>query len=67
MQSKGWHPLKVLQHEYKVVYLMYKSAKFVLVLNVTYLQTYTLLTVTLLNDSVELSLNLDPEALKRVD
>ena len=46
---------------------MYKSAKFELVLTVTYLQIYTLLTVTLLNNSVELSSNLDPEPLKRVD
>ena len=47
-----------------MIYLMYKSAKFVLVLTVTYLQIYTLLTVTLLNNSVELSSNLDPEPLK---
>ena len=67
MQSKGSNPLKVLQQEYKVIYLMYKSAKFGLVLTVTYLQIYTLLTVTLLNNSVELSSNLDPEPLKRVD
>ena len=42
---------------------MYKSAKFGLVLTVTYLQIYTLhyITVTLLNNSVELSSNLDPE------
>ena len=50
-----------------MIYLMYKSAKFGLVLTVTYLQIYTLLTVTLLNNSVELSSNLDPEPLKRVD
>ena len=44
---------------------MYKSAKFELALTVTYLQIYTLhLTVTLLNNSVELSSNLDPEPLK---
>ena len=67
MQSKGSNPLKVLQQEYKVIYLMYKSAKFGLVLTVTYLQIYTLLTVTLLNNSVELSSNLDPEPLKTVD
>ena len=67
MQSKGSNPLKVLQQEYKVIYLMYKSSKFGLVLTVTYLQIYTLLTVTLLNNSVELSSNLDPEPLKRVD
>ena len=67
MQSKGSNPLKVLQQEYKVIYLMYKSAKFGLVLTVTYLQIYTLLTVTLLNNSVELSSSLDPEPLKRVD
>ena len=35
MQSKGSNPLKVLQQEYKVIYLMYKSAKFGLVLTVT--------------------------------
>ena len=46
---------------------MYKSAKIGLVLIVTYLQIYTLLTVTLLNNSVELSSILDPEPLKRVD
>ena len=40
MQSKGSNPLKVLQQEYKVIYLMYKSAKFGLVLTVTYLQIY---------------------------
>ena len=40
MQSKGLNPLKVLQQEYKVIYLMYKSAKFGLVLTVTYLQIY---------------------------
>ena len=50
-----------------MIYLMYKSAKLGLVLTVTYLQTYTLLPVTLLNNSVELSSNLDPEPLKRVD
>ena len=43
---------------------MYKSAKFALVLTVTYLQIYTLPPVTLLNNSVELSSNLDPEPLK---
>ena len=43
---------------------MYKSAKFGLVLTVTYLQIYIhFLTVTLLNNSVELSSNLDPEPL----
>ena len=43
---------------------MYKSAKFGLVLTVTYLQIYIhYLTVTLLNNSVELSSNLDPEPL----
>ena len=47
-----------------MIYLMYKSAKFGFVLTVTYLQIYTLLTVTLLNNSVELSSNLDPEPLK---
>ena len=31
MQSKGSNPLKVLQQEYKVIYLIYKSAKFGLV------------------------------------
>ena len=47
-----------------MIYLMYKSAKFGLVLTVTYLQIYIhYLTVTLLNNSVELSLNLDPEPL----
>ena len=46
---------------------MYISAKFGFVLTVTYLQIYTLLTVTLFNNSVELSSNLDPEPLKRVD
>ena len=34
-------------------------------LTVTYLQIYTLLTVTLLNNSVELSSNLDPELFKK--
>ena len=34
MQSKGSNPLKVLNKEYKVIYLMYKSAKFGLVLTV---------------------------------
>ena len=48
-----------------MIYLMYKSAKFGLVLTVTYLQIYTLLTVTLLNNSVELSSNLDPEPFKK--
>ena len=52
VQSKGWNPLKVLQQEYKVIYFMYKSAKFRLLLTVTYVQIYTLLTVTLLNNSV---------------
>ena len=67
MQSKSSNPLKVLQQAYKVIYLIYKSAKFVLVLTVTYLQIYTILTVTLLNNSVGLSSNLDPEPLKRMD
>ena len=67
MQSKGCNPLKVLQQEYKVIYLMYKSAKLGLVLTVTYLQIYILLTVTLFNNSVELSSNLNPEPLKRVE
>ena len=46
---------------------MYKSAKFGLVITVTYLHIYIYipyLTVTLLNNSVELSSNLDPEPLK---
>ena len=43
VQSKSSNPLKVLEQEYKVIYLMYKSAKFGLVLTVTYLQIYTLL------------------------
>ena len=47
-----------------MIYLMYKSAKFGLVLTVTYLQIYHYLTVTLLNNSVELSSNLDTEPLK---
>ena len=34
MQIKGSNPLKVLNKEYKLVYLMYKSAKFGLVLTV---------------------------------
>ena len=34
VQSKGSNPLKVLNKEYKVMYLMYKSAKFGLVLTV---------------------------------
>ena len=34
VQSKGSNPLQVLNKEYKVIYLMYKSAKFVLVLTV---------------------------------
>ena len=42
-----------------MIYLMYKSAKFGLVL-VTYINIHYL-TVTLLNNSVELSSNLDPE------
>ena len=67
MQSKRSNPLKVLQQECKVIYLMYKSAKFGSVLTVTYLQIYTLLTVILLNNSVELSSNLDAESLKGVD
>ena len=67
MQSNGSNPLKVLQQQCKVIYLMYQSAKFGLVLTVTYLQIYTLLRITLLNNSIELSLNLDPEPLKRVD
>ena len=66
-QSKDSNPLKVLQKEYKVIYLMYQSAKFLFVLTVTYLEINTLLTVTLLNNSVELSSNFDPEILKRVD
>ena len=46
---------------------MYKSAKFGLVLTVTYLQIYIhYLTVTLLNNSVELSSNLDPEPLNEL-
>ena len=45
---------------------MYKSGKFGLVLTVIHLKIYTLLQVTLLNNSVELSSNLDPEPLKRV-
>ena len=40
MQHKGSSPLKVLQQEYRVIYLMYKSAKFGLVLTVTYLHIY---------------------------
>ena len=48
-----------------MIYLMYKSAKFGLMLTVTYLHIYIhYLTVTLLNNSVELSSNLDPEPLK---
>ena len=48
-----------------MIYLMYKSAKFGLVLTVSYLYIYIYyLTVTLLNNSVELSSNLDPEPLK---
>ena len=47
-----------------MIYLMHRSAKFGLVLTVTYLQIYIhYLTVTLLNNSVELSSNLDPEPL----
>ena len=34
VESNGSNPLKVLNKEYKVIYLMYKSAKFVLVLTV---------------------------------
>ena len=34
VQSKGSNPLKVLNKEYKVIYLMHKSAKFGLVLTV---------------------------------
>ena len=34
VQSKGSNPLKVLNKEYKVIYLTYKSAKFGLVLTV---------------------------------
>ena len=34
VQSKGSNPLKVLNNEYKVICLMYKSAKFGLVLTV---------------------------------
>ena len=34
VQSKGSNPLKVLNKEYKMIYLMYKSAKFGLVLTV---------------------------------
>ena len=34
MQSNGSNPLKVLSKEYKVIYLMYNSAKFGLVLTV---------------------------------
>ena len=49
-----------------MIYLMYKSAEFGLVLTVTYLYIHYL-TVTLLNNSVELSSNLDPEPLKRMD
>ena len=48
-----------------MIYLMYKSAKFGLVLTVTYLHIYIhYLTVTLLNNSAELPSNLDPEPLK---
>ena len=48
-----------------MIYLMYKSAKSGLVSTVTYLHIYIhYLTVTLLNNSVELSSNLDPEPLK---
>ena len=47
-----------------MIFLMYKSAKFGLVLTVTYLQIYIhYLTITLLNNSVELSSNLDPQPL----
>ena len=34
VKSKGSNPLKVLNKEYKVIYLMYKSAKLGLVLTV---------------------------------
>ena len=40
VQSKGSNPLKVLLQEDKVIYLMYKSVKFGLLLTVTYLQIY---------------------------
>ena len=47
-----------------MIYLMYKSAKLWLALSVTYLQIYIhYLMVTLLNNSVELSSNLDPDPL----
>ena len=32
VQSKGWKPLKALNKEYKVIYLMYKLTKFMLAL-----------------------------------
>ena len=47
-----------------MIYLLYKLAKFGLVLTVTYLQIYTLLNSYPVEYSVELSSNLDPEPLK---
>ena len=63
-QSKISNPIKVLNKEYKVIYLMYKSAKFGLVLTFIYIYHLHFLTVTLLNNSVELPSNLDAEPLK---
>ena len=39
VQSKSSNPLKVLNKEYKVIYIMYKSGKFGLVLTVIYINT----------------------------
>ena len=63
VQSKGSNPLKVLNKEYKVLYLMYKSGKFGLVLTVIKIYHLHYLAVTLLKNSVELYSNLDTEPL----
>ena len=63
VQSKCLNPLKVFNKEYKVIYLMYQSTKFGLVLTAIYIYHSYYLTATLLGNSVELSSNLYPEPL----
>ena len=63
VQRNGSETLKDLNKEYKVIYLMYKSAMFRLVYKVIEIYHLHYLTVTLLNNSVDLSSNLDSEPL----
>ena len=68
MQGKGSNPLKVLQQEYKVIYLMYKSAKFRLVLTVTYLQIYIYIYIYIyINSSVKSKTNSKITGLRAFD